>query len=419
MIYRVFLIIGMSLAFGKANADVFSLFGTGAESKAAAGAGQLASRGAPANYYNPANLVESPRGIDPYFSLDINQITYSYEYPDYDPVKVQQIAPIPFMGIVYRPQAIPQLAVGGSFLVLPAGAGKQKIKQLPVKLTDSDDPDIGPQLVNVESGGGKSMGYRGSFGAAYRVISGLTLGVSFLASAGESVAAASNVDTDEVVLRSGNQSKTQEVILGVRGQALNGRITGALTLRPGSNSTVKSRTELPTLGPEAVLEKNTKVKGPRAVGAAVEGRVWRGLSPFVELVHEQWGALRSQVNSSGLDEGKSDYFNTTDTMVGATYIDGPNKMIGGYGIYQSHLGDGIWASQSADGEALIGQEFANIDGLPYEVYAFGYSRRYAKAQLTTVVSYAAGHREVWEKAKGYGSYSLQILSLTFGWEHQL
>jgi hypothetical protein len=151
----------------------------------------------------------------------------------------------------------------------------------------------------------------------------------------------------------------------------------------------------------------------------VEGRVWKGLSPFFEAYTEKWGAQRSQERSSGIDEAEADYFDTTDIMLGASYTDGPDKLTAGYGVFQSHIGQGILASQSADGKALIGQEFRDIDGLPYDVWSVGYSGRYPRAQITTALSYTKGRREVWSKAKGYGSYELSLIAFTLGWMHRL
>ena len=410
-------VFGVSNMFvaSPAQADVFSLFGTGAESKAAAGAGQIASRGAPANYYNPANLIESPVGIAPYFAIDINAVAYSFEYPGKDAVKVARTVPIPFVGLVYRPEGFKNLVVGGSFLPIPAGSGKQKIKRLPLLITETVRV---PQIVDVETSGGETLGYRTTLGCAYKIVSGLSVGIALRLSRSDDGTVASNSDTGLVVLRGQTESTTQASSMGVRGQAMGGRITGVFTLHPGASSKIKSREEFPSVSADAVLEQDRTVKGPLGVGAALEGRIWKGLSPYIEVFHEQWGVLRDQKRSSGFVQGGSDYLDTTDAIVGATYTHGRSKFIGGYGVYQSHLGQGIVQAESADDKALIGQRFADIDAIPHEIFSLGYSIRYPRAQMTTAVSNASGQRDVWEKAMGYGHYELEILSFTLGWEQQ-
>lgn len=397
-----------------AQGDLFALFGTGAETKAAAGAGQVASRGAPATFYNPANLIESPKGVEPYFGLDVVSLSYAYEYPGFDPVAIERIVPIPFLGLAYRPEGLDKLVIGGSFLPIPGSSGEQEIKKLPIRLVSTE-----PMLVDVASKGGDELGYRGSLGAAFKVMSGLTVGAAVQLSAGSGSVEAKNSETQETVLRESSKSSTQATVFGIRGNALKGRVAGVFTFRPGSTTKVTSRTELPTLGPEAVLDQSKTVDGPMAYGAGVEGRVWKGLSPFVEVYFEKWGALRSQERSSGIDEAEADYFDTTDIMLGASYTDGPDKILGGYGIFQSHIGQGILASESADEKGLIGQEFRDIDGLPYDVWSVGYSGRFPRAQITTALSYTKGRREVWNKAKGYGSYELSLIAFTLGWAHRL
>ncbi len=99
---------------GALGQDVFGLFGTGAEAKVHAGGGQLASREAPANYYNPANLIEARGLATPYVELDILSLNYAFTYEGYAPVLVSKVTPLPFFGATVSP--LPALTIATSFL---------------------------------------------------------------------------------------------------------------------------------------------------------------------------------------------------------------------------------------------------------------------------------------------------------------
>lgn len=393
--------------------DYFSLFGTGVETKSTAGAGLTASRGAAAAFYNPANLMLSPKGMVYDSVLDIISLQYSYEYPGEKPSTVKQTVPIPFFGATFRSPEFSKLAIGGSFLPIPGGASEQKIKDVWLRLPDPDGLEE-PSHLNITTKNQKKWGYRGSLGVAYRVWSGLNFGLSLEFSKFASQLQADNADPSDqsTIMKSESTVRREALILGMRASAFRGRLQGVFTLNPGSINHSDIRTELPTAS--ALLKSKPVTRGPLIVGAGLEAKIGLGIVPFLEAQYEQWQALRTQKRISAASSENADYFDTLDLKAGASWQNGPHTLRGGLGFYQSHLGQGIMKKYSADNIALNGQEFGDIDGIPYVAYAAGYSFAIDRYVLKSAVAMVSGARDVWEKATGYGHYALQISSITLG-----
>jgi len=93
----------LGLESGGLAQGVFGIIGDGTEAKAHGGAGQIASRGSPALYYNPANIIDMPAGFSTYSSLDFLHFFYEYQYPGYESVTVEQKTPLPSLGLSWRP----------------------------------------------------------------------------------------------------------------------------------------------------------------------------------------------------------------------------------------------------------------------------------------------------------------------------
>jgi hypothetical protein len=194
------------------------LYPVGAETKVHAGAGQIASRGAPANYYNPANLAKTERA-EVYGELDLISADYTFEYPGEDPVKIRIRTPAPYFGFSFAPTA--SLTLGVSALALPGGKG-QTLKNFPTRKF-ADDADSEPILIDVEQGG-KGVSYQGSFGIAYSFLETYAAGLSVLVAGGTGTLKATESDGDGVLIESTNKSSSYQLILGGRGEWLEGRL---------------------------------------------------------------------------------------------------------------------------------------------------------------------------------------------------
>lgn len=404
--------MAMAICFAKsAHAqDYFALFGTGVEAKATAGAGLLAARGAPATFYNPANLMLAEEGLSYDSVLDIVSIDYQYQFPGKHKTRVQQTVPVPFFGATWRSPKFDNLAVSGSFLPIPGGGSKQKIDDVWLRILPEDEP----QNLNIQSEGEGKLGYRASVGAAYEAMPGLKLGMAI-----QAFRSSSRIQGDDAratleptIFRSNSTVRREAIVFGCRGSALKGRLQGVLTLNPGAITHIDENRELTQLGAE--LDNSSVKRGPLGIGAGVEGRIWSGFSALIELEHEQWSRLRSQKLAVGTDKVEADYFDSTDLKLGASYRNGGQSLRAGAGVYQSHLGQGIMKKYSANGEASLGQTFADVDSLPYVSYALGYSVELEAFTLKSALSYSSGSREVWEKAVGAGHYNLTLMSLSLG-----
>jgi hypothetical protein len=242
---------------------------------------------------------------------------------------------------------------------------------------------------------------------------GLTLGVSLLTSAGSSVTSAYDASSDDLISEDDTSSQTVGFLAGVRGFALERKMTTAVALKLPSTTTTKGTTRLPPLGEDAVIDKDGTAKGPLGIGIGASYYM-DGVRPFFEYVREQWKALRSQEGFTGVTEAPVDYFDTNDIKLGVDYGWGPHRVTGAFATYQSHLGDGIMKELADDGEEIIGMEFQNLDAIPYRVFAGGYRYAYSDGYFQTGVSYLNGKRDVWEKARGYGDYELTILTVVAG-----
>lgn len=382
------------------------LYPVGAEAKVHAGAGQLTSRGAPANYYNPANLAATPATAI-YGELDVIVADYSFEYPGEDAVEVKIRTPAPYFGLSFAPTAA--LTVGVSALVLPAGKG-QTLKSLPTR-EFAENADSEPVLLDVKTGG-KGVSYQGALGVAYRFLETYSAGLSLLVSGGTSTLKATEADGDGVLVKSQNKSYSYQVLLGGRGTWLDDRIQAALTVRAPSRTKSKGRTDYPAL--DGGTDTASSGKGPLAYGGAVSGLVTDSLAPFVEVLHTNWHALRTQGGEVLFDRVDIDYYDTNDVMVGADYVIGKNQATLAAGFFQSELGDGVMAAEAGDGRELIGYGIQNAEAIGFSTYAAGYKFTRDSGYLQTGLTYTTGDREVGRKARGYGTYKLKYYAVVAG-----
>jgi hypothetical protein len=409
--YLAMLTLLLLLMPAKARAqDVFGLLGTGAEAKAHAGAGVLASRNAAANYYNPANLGVSALHLDPYLSVEVINLSYTYGHPDYDPITLIRTTPVPFFGFTYR--VIPDLTLGFSLLPLPGGSTSQKVLGLPTRALGEE-----PIIVDAETKG-EGMGYRASMGGAYKITPSFVVGLSLLTAASKSILIADDADSGTTMIEESTSTSSIAAILGLRAGLFDNKLIAGFTIRPPSNATTKGEAVFPTLD-GVTVDKSGKDKGPLGVGLAAEYKITPRIVPFLEFNYEGWGALRSQGGYAGITPATYDYFNTTDVVAGMEYRFNQHQISGAFGQYQSHLGDGIMADEADDGEELIGMEFQSIDAMPYKLLGAGYKFAFKSGYAQTGFSYLTGSREVWENARGYGNYTLKIISLFAGGVYRL
>lgn len=383
------------------------LFPVGAETKVHAGAGQLASRGAPANFYNPANLAETEKTVEIYGELDVIYADYEYEYPGLDPVRIKIRTPAPFVGASFALPA--NVYLGVTFFPSGAGGG-QKIEKLPtMKFADNADSD--PVLLDVETGS-KGVGVSASLGVAYKFLERYAAGMSVLYSQGTSTLKATESEGGGVLIESESKSQSHQLIYGLRGIFWQDRIEAVLTFRPPSRSKSKGRTEYPALG--GGTDNQGTGKGPTSYGVATSVRVTERIIPFVEYKRTNWKELRKQGGEVVFDRVDVDYYDTDDVMAGVSYEWNDRRVTLAAGFFQSELGDGIMAQESDDGIELIGYEFQDFEAIGFTTYAAGYRLELPKGYLQTGATYTKGERSIPREARGYGNYELTYYSLVAG-----
>ncbi len=379
------------------------LYPSGAETKTHGGAGQLMSRGAPANFYNPANLALTTSS-EVYGELDVIVVDYKFEYPRQDAVEVKVRTPAPFFGFAFAPSE--SVTVGFSALALPGGKGRT-LKKFPTRIF-AEDADSDPILLDVESGS-KGVSYQGALGGSFRFLETYAAGISLLFSGGTSTLKATESDGDGVLIEAKSKSSNYQMLLGGRGSWLEGRLEAALSVRLPSQSKSKGRTEYPAL--EGGVDTSSTSKGPVAFGAGVTGKVTDRISPFAEVLHTNWRELSSKGGRSVFDKVDVDYFDTNDLSLGADYAIGKNVATVAVGFYQSELGDGVMAKESDDGKELAGFEMQSVESIGFTTYAAGYRMALKQGHLQTGATYTAGDRDVARKSRGYGTYTLRYYSI--------
>lgn len=390
---------------------MFSLFHEGSEAKTHAGAGVAFARNAPANYYNPANLIEEKKGFTPYGSLDILSLNYQYTHPGYDPVDVKVTTPVPFLGFAWRPgETLSDLMVAFSFLPLPASSNERKIEKLPTRKF-AGDGESEPVLMDVTTKG-EGLGYRGSLGLGYKVMSGLGFGASALFSKSSGTMTAKTHGSEETLIIDKTESSSHGYLLGMRASALKGKVNSGWVLRLPMMTQGRGSTRYPALAGDAEAPKRTSSKGPMGYSASFDATVFGWLTPFAEARYTNWSALRSQKKDQVLEEAEVDYFDTTDLIFGTDFLVAGLRFNLAYGLYQSHIGDGIMKNEAEDDRELIGMEFQDFGGVAHNDLAGGCQFNAGSTKIQIGFVYITGERDVWQKARGYGTYELSVLSLT-------
>jgi hypothetical protein len=410
---RVPLVLCLLLfAAGPASAqDMFSLFHEGAETKSHAGAGVVFARNAPASYYNPANLIEEKKGFTPYGSLDLLSLNYQYTHPGYDPVEVSVTTPVPFFGFAWRPEeTLSDVTLAFSFLPIPSSSNERKIDKLPTRKF-AGDSESEPVLMDVTTKG-NGVGYRGSLGVSYRIMSGLGIGASVLFSKSGGTTTAKTHGSGEVLIVDRTESSSYGLLLGVRGSVLRGRVNSGLSVRMPSTNRGTGSTRYPALAGDAEAPKKSSSKGPMGIAAGFDALLSERIVPFAEVHYTNWSSIRTQKRDQVFDEAEVDYFNTTDLILGTDLLAAGMRFSLSYGIYQSSIGDGIMKSESEDDRELIGMEFQDVGGLPHNDVGAGCEFLAGTTRIQTGLLYVSGQREVWKKARGYGEYQISIFSLT-------
>ena len=403
----VLLITSSSASFAQ---DYFSLFHEGAETKSHAGAGTLSARNAPANYYNPANLIEEKRGLSPYVSLDFLTLKYTYEIEGYEPVGIDTSSPVPFFGLNWRSDS--DISIAFSALPIPASGSEQKIEKLPT-LKFAGDSESKPVLMDVITKG-EGLTLRSSLGVAYKIMSGLGLGLSMTYGSSKGSTTAKTHGSDEELLIDKTESSTYRFILGIRASALKGTLNSGLAIHLPSTTKSKGYTQYPVLAGDEKAPKSGSSKGPMTIGIGGNAEFFGFLIPFVEVRYTNWVSLKSQTQDQVLEQAEVDYYNTTDIIVGSDMKLSEYKITFAYGMYQSYIGDGVMKNESEDEKEVIGMEFQNLTGVAHSNLALGFDMPLWSGRLQTGLMYISGERDVWNKARGYGHYELSIFSVTAG-----
>jgi hypothetical protein len=121
----IFVLVGFST-----HALAQDIFPAGSESKSAGLESVVATKSAPALFYNPANIsaVGTVTGWQPYAEMGLIQAEYAYEHRDFDPVYVRVRSPIAAVGAVYS-EAKQSWSAG--MVIFPTKRGEIEIPGMP------------------------------------------------------------------------------------------------------------------------------------------------------------------------------------------------------------------------------------------------------------------------------------------------
>ena len=416
-LYNLHLILFFLISVGSSQAysqDVIDMFGYGAEVKVHGGAGILSSRGPAANYYNPANLSHT-NDFEPYYELAIIRTEYTYTYPQFVPVKIRRVDPIPFLGFSYGGSAC---KIGLSLIPLPGSSSEQIIEGVPTRtLSQNPTEDSKPSIVTATSSG-NGFGYKASIGLAYNLDPALKFGLSLLIFQNGSDTEITDYATDEVIATQTSQFQSTRVILGYKGLYFDNLLRLGLTLKLPATINYTGETSIDALGPEATADTARTEKGPFEYGIALAFRMNQFI-PFLEYRLAQWSNLEDQEGYVGIRQTRYDYFDASRVIFGGNIVlSNASRFTFAYGIFQSHLGEGIFAAEAVNDEELVGMQIQNIDAIPHQRYAIGYRYGYPGGHLQLGLFHMDGTHDVWAKSAGYGNYKLQIFGTTIGGTHK-
>lgn len=376
----------------------------GASGKNLAGSGVISSEGAPALFYNPANLCRK-RHLEFYSELSLMSLFYRYKYPGLDSTSLHIVTPVPLLGV-----SVPigdRLVLGLAGLAAPAAATKQTLKGVPSRQLSED-----PVLLDLELGGGQRPSSLMAIGLGLRVGRSLIVGASV-----------SRYDMYSSLKISDHETEMSLGQLNARVE----RVAPSLGLTARVNSWLRLG-----LSAEAAAETHISVASENADGgksirkgrkggkekAAVEVR-WHGVRPFYEFQHEDHAQdLGDPFDLNFEAAAKPSVHDTINHILGLRLQLVPGGDLGlAYGWYPSPVGDGIMAERSESGEERAGVAFGNLAALDRNVYGVSYQQTTAFGRYACGVSHHRGKRDVSEASRGYGSYELEVsyLSCELGW----
>ena len=396
---RFFLIIiAVTLPGGIAQAFDYELMTFGAESKSHSGATVMPTLGAPATLYNPANLSLAKR-IEPYIESSVLSLKYRFKHPDFSATKLDLNLPIISFGIAGK--ASSKLSYGVFTLVAPADVQHVSVKKLPTRQLSED-----PALVDLSIGGGTSTSYLIGTGFSYK-LGRISLGISLVTSKIYGNTKLVDYETGSNVMDIDHNVGQMSGIVGLRWEASNwlalgGTYQAAHSPKYYVNSNNDGGSSATFAG-----KKGQQIK----VGLSVQKREYR----LNTEVHYKQHSKTSGDVFSFLSPGASTQNHDTISYVTGFSRRSPWLTLGVcYGRFQTYVSDGVMASRSEMGNEVRGNSFGNLDGISREVHSL-YGQFNSNLGLHILgLSYTKGTRSMPEDSRGYGVYSLDVLSINFG-----
>ena len=371
----------------------------GPEAKAAAGAGSTIASGPLAAFYNPSALMSVKR-VETYSELAVMDLQYTYKTPGFDSVKLRVTTPIATLGAASRIGK--RFVFGLMMLPIPGGASKLTVKNIPSRQLSTE-----PGLIDVSTSNGKAFGYQLATGFAYSIVPEFEVGGAFNHSRGEVDLMIADSASGSEVLAVNSMSTTASYSLGVRA-----RLFKSLQLGVTYKSPAKSSVRGQFKNEGGAKFSNNPISGDEA-NASFQATVGAFI-PFVEVNHFRASKGKGSISPLTPQDGiAAEIYDITSFVVGTQLkVVRGQRIVAAAGWYPTSIGAGATANLDDGSVEMHGIQFGDIDAISRKVFSGGYLANFNS--LTTGISalYSEGSREVSESSRGYGHYSLKILTLS-------
>ncbi len=376
-------------------ASAGALFPAGTESKVTGTESALASEGAPAALYNPANLGGAAAGTQPYAELGFVDVQYTYEHPDYDPVTVSVRSPTATLGFS---RTLGSSVVLGAVL-FPSKNGETEIPALPRK--------IGTSVVPIEAKAEDRILELG-LAAAYRLAHGLTLGLGADVIYESHKIDASLVGSESELFSADYHNTFVRPIVGVNFAPVT-VLEATLAAKPALKKTFEGEQRNAAVG-EATDPRVTEYE-PASVSVGASGTLGRA-ALGVEVRRLWWSEGRDSVKSLTYDdEPSADLSDVTEVSATASVLL-PRRaaLTAGYSYQPTAWGEG-----KDDGDLanhVYGVDYGRLDAMDRRTMGLGAKARVSNLDLSMALSRTQGERVVSDEGDNVGYYRLEVMSFS-------
>ncbi len=350
MLTKRWQILSLLLSSPALGHDIFEY--QGPYTKAHGGAGIVMSKSGEAVFHNPASLWATETS-DLFFDISPSRITYGVTTPDpalKPGVVTVPLAPLLSLGASGKD---PDSGLAGGVIFIPTGAGTvTKVKDFPVSVQGQY------QNFDVES---EQTGYKIGLGAAYRIGSSLSLGLSLVQDYSGNKSRIFN--SKENYLRFQSSSRSLRPVLGMR-YTREGLGTLGLVYQAAS----QQHYSLKYAAFDSKTEQETYRKTYRAavIGVGLELREFGLFRPYGQYTYEKWvpATFLAQTPAQAFaGTAAVEYLNSHNYILGTRYRLAPEKHLTfAYSFFGKNKGAGF---NGPDGQAVMqgrgGQDFDALD----------------------------------------------------------